>query len=316
MIINYGIEAAESPLKGRAVSVGVFDGVHLGHQKIFRRLVDEARRMGLEAVAVTFDPHPLTILSPLRSPKLLCTLDERLAYLVGLGLDRAVVLPFDRYWAELSACDFVSRVLVGELKVKALFEGPNFSFGKGGIGDCRYLETAGREFGFTVEVLDPAVVDGETVSSSRIRRALSAGRIDEANRCLGRPYALSGAVAHGDGRGRELGFPTANLEIDSRRVIPLRGVYAVWAEIPGCYHRLPAVINIGCRPTFPGRPAAIEVHLIDWSGDLYGRTLAVSFLKRLRDETKFDSPSELGAQLEKDCYQARQAAVYFASHSW
>ncbi len=309
MIVNHGLDGLEPSQTGRAVSIGVFDGVHLGHQKIFNRLVSEAARKNLEPVAVTFEPHPLSVLAPGKAPKYLCSMDERLAYLQELGLSRTVILPFNRELSGLMAWDFVGRILVNSLNAKAVYEGPNFSFGRSGSGDCRFLEDVGGELGFTVEVLEPALLDGEVVSSSRIRRALAAGRVEEANRCLGRPYRLSGMVIAGDRRGRELGFPTANLEIDPARCLPWRGVYAVMAKISGQTGLVPAMANIGLRPTFPGRLESFEVHLIDWSGDLYGQNLTVSFIRRLRDERKFARPEELISQLERDRQLARQAVA-------
>lgn len=305
MIVNHGLDNIEPSQQGRAVSIGVFDGVHLGHQKIFRRLVSEAIRKNLESTAVTFDPHPLSVLTPDRPPKHLMTLDERLTCLQEMGLNRAVVLPFDQELSGLMAWDFVERILVNALNAKAVYEGPNFSFGHGGLGDCRFLEEVGRELGFSVEVLAPALIDGEAVSSSRIRRALAAGQIDETNRCLGRPFRITGLVVRGDQRGRELGFPTANLEVDSSRALPRRGVYAVMTEVPGQAGAVPGMANIGLRPTFSGRPESFEVHLIDWNGELYGKNLAVFFIRRLRDERKFSGPAELIAQLERDRRQAR-----------
>ena len=289
---------------GRAISVGVFDGVHLGHRRIFGRLVEVARQRGLEPVGVSFDLHPLAVVAPDRVPPLLSTLDERARLLGELGVERLVVLPFDRELAGLTAEEFTRRVLVEALGARAVLEGSNFTFGRGATGNCRLLRRLGRELGFYCEVLPPVRAGGDIVSSSLIRRCLAEGRVDLAARYLERPYALPGLVVPGDRRGRTLGFPTANLEVAAERAVPGAGVYAVRVAVDKRSYG--GMANLGRRPTFAGERESLEVHLFDYAGDLYGREIVVSFVQRLRNEQRLSGPAELTAQLRRDMELARE----------
>jgi riboflavin kinase / FMN adenylyltransferase len=279
----------------RRVAVGVFDGVHLGHREVIA---------GNDTV-VTFDPHPLTVLQPDAAPKLLTRLDTK-ADLVGeLGVQELVVIPFDDAFARRSAQDFVDRVLVERLGATHVSVGRNFRFGHKAAGDAALLESDER---FETTVHELIEVEAETVSSSHIRGLVLAGEVEHAIAFLGRPFEVRGEVVRGDGRGRELGFPTANLVPDERLVRPDQGVYA--CRVDG----RAAAINIGVRPQFEtGRGVLIEAHLIDFEGDLYGQELRLEFLRRLRGEKLFSSVDALVEQIGRDVEQAREVCRAFAT---
>jgi riboflavin kinase / FMN adenylyltransferase len=291
-----------------ALTIGVFDGVHRGHQRLISRAAEIAAERGAAAAAVTFWPPPVAVLRPDAAPPLLTTLDERLDRLADLGrLDAAVVMPFDDALSRLSPEAFLDR-LDAFCRPIALIEGPDFAVGHKRAGNLAYLREAGERRGFTVETLE-VTDDGERISSSRIRALLSEGDLAGATRLLGRAYTLSGEVIEGDRRGRQLGFPTANLRLDPRKLLPARGVYAVRVRLPGesaeVFGHL-GVCNIGVRPTFGGEPRLlVEVHLLDASMDLYGLPLVLALVARLRDERRFSGIEELKAQIAADAAQAR-----------
>lgn len=299
----------EEKTGGGYVTVGVFDGVHRGHQQIIAGMTEVARLSGGIAIALVFDPHPAIALEttggqPLR---LLTTVEERAGLLATLGLDVLIVSPFTSTTARTPAGDFV-EMLVRDLGLVDLWGGPDFALGHRREGNVSFLRQLGTERGFSMRVVEPLVWEGDLVSSSRIRAALDAGDVRQAAGCLGRSYRLTGQIVHGDGRGCRLGVPTANLSPLAERLIPANGIYACLAraEHLGTY---PAAVNVGTRPTFPGtsadQAATVEAHLLDLNGDLYGQTLALDFVARLRDELAFSNVDALIAQMHKDIAQAR-----------
>jgi riboflavin kinase / FMN adenylyltransferase len=278
-----------APLVDRArhVAIGTFDGVHLGHRAV----------IGNADTVLTFDPHPLAVINPDAMPKLLMPFDIKRDVIAGLGVDELVVIPFDRSFQELPAERFVEEVLVGRLGAEQVRVGENFRFGKGAGGDPEFLASRPE---FRTEVVPMVDVEGETVSSTQIRALVAAGDVARAARFLGSPFMLEGEVVSGDGRGRELGVPTANIVPDPRYVVPGHGVYAAWA------HGHPAAVNVGVRPTFgTGRELLVESYLLDYEGDLYGETLRVAFVERMRGERRFDSVDALVERMRQDVEEVR-----------
>lgn len=295
----------ELSLPGCWLTVGVFDGVHLGHRRILRRLVEGARAERLPAVVLTFHPHPAAVLGKQPGLKVLSTPDERAALLAGLGVDHVVTLTFDHQLAGWSAEDFMHRVQE-RLHARALLVGYDFALGRGREGDVPRLTELGEQFGYSLESFAAVTIDGQVVSSRQVRADLLAGAVESAAAGLGRPYRVSGPVVHGDGRGRTIDIPTANIAYPPERVLPANGVYACRAHVGGESH--PAVVNVGIRPTFtPDRETInIEAHLLDLRGDLYDQELGLDFIARLRGEQKFTSVDALIAQIRADIQQARQ----------
>jgi riboflavin kinase/FMN adenylyltransferase len=288
------------------VTVGTFDGFHRGHQEVLREIVRRARAADRASVLVTFEPHPLEIVAPDRAPRLLTTLEEKLELWPLFDLDYVHVLPFTTDLREMSPARFVREVLVDRLRVGELVIGYDHGFGKDRKGDVDTLRGLAGELGFVVDVVGPVAVDTEAVSSTAVRRAVETGDLEAAARGLGRPYSVLGRVARGAGRGRELGYPTANLEPGRRKCLPPTGVYAVRVEVEGV--EWPAMANLGPRPTFGDARAGLEVHLLDWPGEeLYGARLHVEFVERLRGVLRFGDPAELAAQLAEDRARARAA---------
>lgn len=286
----------EARPRPRRVAVGTFDGVHLGHRRV----------IGGSDTVLTFEPHPVAVVAPHAAPKLLTTL-ERKAELIGeQGVDELVVIPFDREFAAQGAQAFIDEVLVERLGAERVAVGENFRFGHKAQGDTDLLRADGR---FDVNVEPLLEVDGEVVSSSHIRGLVLGGAVEYAGHLLGAPFAMAGEVVHGDGRGRELGFPTANLVPPEGYVVPGHGVYAARAMLAGEPEGIPAAVNVGVRPQFEtGRGELIEAFLIDWEGDLYGQPLEVQFLKRLRGERRFSSVEALVEQMAGDVETARRIA--------
>jgi riboflavin kinase/FMN adenylyltransferase len=282
-------------------TIGNFDGVHLGHRAILRRLGEWKRELGLPATVISFEPLPREYFGGRSRVARLVSLREKLELLHAFGVDRLLCLRFNEGLADLEAEAFVENILVAGLAVKHLVIGDDFRFGRGRSGDEALLERLGHTRGFGVSDAPTIVLDGGRVSSTRIRAALAVGDLDLAGRLLGRPYRLSGRVMHGDERGRLLGFPTANLAVRPR--VALSGVYAV--TVRGAVEdEVRGIANLGRRPTVGGEGTRLEVHLLDFSGDLYGRRLEVSFLHKLRDECRFDSLEMLTAQIRADREQA------------
>ena len=295
------------------VSIGAYDGVHLGHRAVIGEVMERARRQGRRAAVVTFDRHPAQVIRPDSAPFLLTDLDQKLELLAGTGLDYTDVIRFDEDRASESAQDFVETVLVDCLNAREVVVGEDFHFGHRRSGNVELLEEMGDRLGF--EVYGHKLVgrdgraarDDEQVSSTAIRRALHEGRLAEANSMLGRPHEMRGPVVEGDRRGRTLGFPTANVAIEPEMLMPADGIYAGTMEVRGSAHALPSAIYVGKRPTFYDDRAMtlLEVHALDWSGDLYGQQVAVRFMNRIRADARFASVDELTEQLKVDCEQAR-----------
>ncbi|HET9010856.1 MAG TPA: bifunctional riboflavin kinase/FAD synthetase [Gemmatimonadaceae bacterium] len=298
--------------RGTAITVGTFDGVHCGHQDVLARLVARARATGLPALLVTFEPHPLEVVNPAAAPLLLTTREEKLAALAATGLDLVAILPFTRELAAQSADAFVDRVLLERFHMRELLIGHDHGFGKGREGDVETLRSLGASRGFGVEVVPPVLTEaGEPISSSRIRRAVAAGRLEEAAAALGRDYAVAGRVIPGDARGRGLGFRTLNLQPESdRKLLPPDGVYAVDVRTPR--GRFGGMMNLGGRPTFGDERRMLEAHLFDADGDFYGDLVQVAFVRRLRDTMRFDGPDALKRQLADDERAARLALTPIA----
>ncbi len=302
MKVFHGIASA-AELSGCALAMGNFDGVHLGHQSLFQR----ARQLGTPA-ALTFDPHPGKVLQPELAPKLITLLPRKLELLEQYGLEAVVVQPFTSEYARTSPLDFESSVL-DTLGAKYLVVGSDFTYGAQRKGTVKRLATAAKSRQAQVQVAPPVSVDGVVVSSSRVREYILEGRVSAARRLLGRFFDLDGAVVPGQGRGRQIGFPTANVDTENE-LRPAPGVYAVrvrLADDPARESWLPGAANIGTKPTFGGTEVTIEVHLLGFSGQLYERRLRVQFVDRLRSEQRFGSVAELTAQIGRDLESARSA---------
>jgi len=299
----------------RAVIVpGNHDGVHLGHQALLARGRDRAERQGASTVALFFDPHPAAVLAPDRAPPALTTPERREELLLSLGADAVHRQAFDVGFAAQSPEEFVERVLVRELSAVSVVVGPDFRFGKGRAGDFDTLRALGRDHGFDVTRVAPIELEGERVSSTRIRTRLAEGDVEMATRLLGRVPDVAGTVVPGDQRGRTIGFPTANLDCEAV-VLPADGVYAVVARLEGGEGLVHGVANLGVRPTFAaGR--SVEVHLFDFDQDVYDRTMRVGFVARLRGEQKFDGLDALVAQIEKDAALARERLTAEGQETW
>ena len=281
----------------RHVAIGVFDGVHKGH----RAVIDDADTV------LTFDPHPLSVINPDAAPKLIMPFDVKRDVIDGLGVEELVVIPFNKEFMKILAEDFISNILVEQLGAKKVSVGENFRFGARAKGTPEMLAERGE---FETRIVPLVEVDGETVSSTRVRALVAAGEVDAAMRCLGAPFMVEGKVVEGDQRGRELGFPTANLVPDDRLVVPGHGVFAAFAN------GHPAAVNVGIRPTFEtGRGLLIESFLIDYDGDLYGQNLRVAFVSRLRGERRFPSVEDLIAQMHKDVDDAREILAKYENRS-
>jgi len=292
--------------RGGAVSIGNFDGVHLGHARIISELIAAARVAGGPAVVFTFDPHPVRLLRPAEAPPPLTWTDRKAQLLAELGVDVVIAYPTDEALLQLSADDFFQRIVQDALGARAMVEGPNFYFGRGRSGTIDVLRGLCDRSDVNMKIVEPLKVEGDFVSSSRIRKLLADGQVDEARRMLTHPYRLRGMVTHGAGRGAKIGFATANLAaIDT--LLPGLGVYAGAAYTDGV--RWPAAINVGPNPTFGEHALKMEVHLIDYSGQLYGQPLEVDFLSRLRDIQPFANVQALQAQLQQDITTSRRIAA-------
>lgn len=302
-----GLGGVPEDVKPSVATVGVFDGVHVGHQMLLRRVVERAREDGAKAVVVTFDRHPLELLNPPDAPALITTLRQRAEVFERLGIDVLLVLRFDEKFRRFPAEHFIDRVLVATLGVVHLVVGANFRFGHGGTGTVETLKEMGAEKGFTVEVFSLLGQEEapEAISSSLIRRQIAEGEVERVAEELGRPFRLEGHVVKGAGRGRGLGIPTANLEVPVKVILPKVGVYAGYLEWKGERH--PAVINVGYNPTFEDRDRPIvEVHALDFDADLYDKVIGVEFTHRLRDELKFPDADSLMEEIRRDIKKARE----------
>ena len=305
MKIFHGLENANI-LRPTVLTLGVFDGLHLGHQRIMQTVVERSKAANAVATAITFDPHPRAVLHPDSAPPLLQTLDQRLANFEVLGIEQAIVIAFDREFAAQPAEDFLTNIVHDRLHAKEVYLGKGFAFGKNRGGNIDLLRRMSKELGFFADEVEEVTLRGKRISSSKIRGLLAEGKINLARRMLGRPYGVEGMIIRGNRRGHTIGFPTANLH-PHNRVIPKFGVYATATLVGGVWRR--SITNIGVRPTFEkGAEPSIETYLFDFDGNLNGDVLRVRFLHRIREERKFSGIDELKAQIEKD---TKRALNYF-----
>ena len=288
--------------RNTVLTIGAFDGVHLGHQHLVGQMISRAKQTDCLSALLTFHPHPNAILMPDNPPKYLTTPGQKAMLLERLGLDILIILPFDLRLANTPARDFIARIN-GPLRIRELWIGQGFALGRGREGDVATLSLIGQQLGFEVRVVPPFTLDGQVVSSTRIRQLLAEGRVGEAARLLNRYHSLSGEVVHGAGRGRRYGIPTANLQVRANRAVPANGIYAVWAVVGD--ERRKGVVNIGYRPSFDNGERTIEVHILDFNENIYGCDLLVEFVQWLRPEQRFDSVNALYAQIERDIQQTR-----------
>lgn len=286
------------------LALGVFDGIHLGHQALIRRLVGGAGAAGATALAGTFDPLPGRVLAQDPPQSTLADAPERAELLLNAGADGVVIFTFDKAFSEQSAATFIRRVIAAG-DVQRIVVGPDFQFGHGREGVVGTLADLGEQLGFAVTAVEPIAMGGAVVSSTRIREALRSGDLATAESLLGRPYSIRGTVVHGEQRGRTLGFPTINVAPPQEKLLPRDGIYATWVTIDGQRYR--GATSLGVRPTFGGGPRKLESFLLDFSGDIYGHEAEVAFVERLRDELKYDSAEALSKQIALDVEQTRLA---------
>lgn len=305
MRIFHGTDNANI-LRGTVLTLGVFDGLHLGHQRIMEKVVSRAKEIGAVPTAITFDPHPRAVLHPENAPPLLQTLDQRLANFAFLGIEQAIVIRFDKAFAAQDAETFLHDIVHERLQAKEVYLGKGFFFGKNRGGNIELLRKMSKELGFFADEVSEVTLRGTRISSSKIRNLLAEGKVNLVRRMLGRPYGVEGQIVHGFERGRAIGFPTANLK-PNNRVIPKFGVYATATLINNEWRK--SITNVGVRPTFEDETApSIETFIFDFDGDLYGDVLRVRFLHRIRKERKFNGIEELRAQIERD---TKHALLYF-----
>ncbi len=286
------------------LTIGNFDGVHLGHQRIFRLVREKAREIGGESIVYTFDPHPVVVLAPERQPLLITPLEEKLRLIAQQGIDVSICAKFTQEYARQAPEEFIKNVFYDQIKIRHIFVGHDFTFGKDRRGNIALLMELGKKYGFHAEMVEAVRMDGLVISSTRIRQLIQQGDVREAAKLLGRFYLLKGQVVHGHGRGsKKLGFPTANVK-PAGELIPKPGIYAVWALYKG--RPYPGVANLGWNPTFQDQKFSVEVHILEFNRDIYSHPLGLEFVQRLRDEVTFPSPGELIAQIKKDVSQARQ----------
>ncbi|NJD56965.1 MAG: bifunctional riboflavin kinase/FAD synthetase [Nitrospirae bacterium] len=285
------------------VTLGNFDGLHLGHQELVRMVIRRAREINGKSMVVTFRPHPLKVLAPEKCPPLISIYEEKIQLFEKLGIDVLVKIPFSLRFAEMTPRQFVKEILCDTLGARDIFVGYNYRFGKGREGTTRTLKQMGEEFGFTVHEVDQISLNGEVISSTKIRQLLTGGDVEHAARLLGRPYAITGIVIRGDSRGKTLGFPTANIA-SKHSIIPADGVYAVKLFVRD--RCLDGIVNIGVRPTFDTHSLAIEAHVFDFNEDLYGEEITLFFIRKIREEKKFATAEALIDQITKDISAAKE----------
>lgn len=299
MNVIRGIENYRSKARPVCLALGNFDGVHKGHQLLIRTAVEKAVAQGGESVAFVFDPHPIQVLAPDKAPRLLVTPQRKAGLLEKMGLDTLIYAPFTREIAIWPPLDFVQRILIDKFRVSDVCVGFNYTFGHRGLGTPEILQQYGEQLGFKVEILAPVVFNGEPISSSSIRKAMEDGDIDTAYQMLGYYPLVEGIVVEGEHRGATIGFPTANLGVKPAYHLPAKGVYAALAEVNNKVYQ--CVVNIGTKPTFhPQYPLAVEAHIMDFNGNLYGQSMRLSLRAKIRDEQKFASVDELIAQIARD----------------
>jgi len=294
--------AKAQPDRDTLLTIGVFDGVHLGHKYLLSQLTKQAKEQNLLSGVVTFNQHPQELLSPQTKLPFLTDLAQRIDLIKGEGVEIIITLPFTTELAQLSAREFIN-LLKKHIRMRGLVLGHDFALGKGREGDVNSLSALGKAMDFTVTIILPIMVNGEVVSSTAVRNALTKGDMKRVLQLIGRPFSLNGCVTKGTGRGVELGFPTANLDIDPRQALPTDGVYATWSHIDGQIYQ--SMTNIGGQPTFGGSQRTIEVYILDYHNNLYGRKLKIDLVERLRGEKQFGTAEELKKQIAKDIKQGR-----------
>ena len=302
MILVTDLSNINKRFQSSIITLGNFDGLHLGHQELIRKIILRARETGGLSMVVTFRPHPLKILAPEKCPPLISIYEEKIQLFEKLGIDVLVKIPFTLDFSAMEPRDFVHDILVDLLGAKEIFVGYNYRFGKGRKGNTQMLRDLGIELGFIVREVEQVSLNGEVISSTRIRQLLINGEVEHAAKLLGRSYALCGIVVKGDGRGRGLGFPTANIA-SRHSIIPSNGVYAVRLLVRDKYYD--GIVNIGMRPTFDSKSMAIEVHIFDFDEDIYGEETTIYFAGKIREERKFDSAEALIGQITKDITAAK-----------
>jgi len=281
------------------ITIGSFDGIHLGHQTLFEETLNLSSALKSEPVVVSFDPHPRMVLFPESEFKLLTTLEEKIHLLSASRIKNILLIPFTKTLSELSPDLFVQEYIVDKLRAKGVIVGFNFRFGKKKMGNVDYLEQIAQKYNFIVKAVPPVILNGVTISSSTIRNLIAKAQIEEANKLLGRPYFILGKVIKGKGRGKNLGFPTANIEVSPLKMLPPAGVYAVLVTVNG--EKFKGALNIGKRPTFEEKDFSVEVYIFNFNREIYGKTLKVEIIKHIREEKKFSSTEELKTQIKKDC---------------
>ena len=296
------IEDPSLSMPGSVVTMGNFDGIHLGHQTLILRTVEDSKQQGFPSTVLTFEPHPLRVLAPERAPLLILSYDDKLALFQSFGVDIVIAQSFDRQFASIAADDFVRRFLVDRLKARKLWVGRDLRFGQSRRGEVNDLVRLAADGGFQVGVLDPILLQGVRISSSRIRQLVQEGRVDEVKPMLGRYHFVSGRVVTGHRRGRDLGFPTANISSPTE-VVPVNGIYATLLQIKN--EQWLSVSSIGVNPTFGDGPRTIESFILDFDGDIYGEPVKLSFVKRIREERKFVMIKDLVAQMHEDVNRAK-----------
>ncbi len=303
MKIYHGFNDKHLKLIPRGVAVGIFDGVHRGHRKILRRMLREAEEQKILSMVVTFNPHPDKILHPKKNNPILMSLEHRLEFFKKMGLAEVLVISFNKAFSKISREDFLRKLLRKRLGMRVLSVGHDFRFGRQGLGDAAYLAQQAKVLGFHLSVASPLKTRGEIISSTRIRRLIENGRLNEASKMLGRPVSVYGTVVRGHGRGRGLGFPTANLN-PHHETLPPHGVYAVWGFLNG--RKLKGILHIGQKPTFHDPALSVEVHFLGFRQNIYDREIELFFVSKLRNTKHFKNPDALAKAIQKDAAQARR----------
>jgi riboflavin kinase/FMN adenylyltransferase len=303
MIVFEGVSQIKEELKNPVVTIGNFDGVHLGHQAIFKKTIEKAHEIGGVSVVYTFDPHPLKVLDPDRFFPLITTREEKERVIEWIGIDALVSEPFTKDFAQLSTDEFVNDILCEKIQAKEIFIGPDYRFGRGRKGTTDLLKSLGEGCGIEIEILKNVVIEGKEVRSTMIRNCVLEGKVREAAKFLGRGYTLGGKVIRGKAQGKRLGIPTANIEPE-KDLYPRNGIFAVKALVENNY--VQGVLNIGDNPTFPGKGFSLEVHILDFDHDIYGSKIELIFVEKLRDEKIFETAELLVEQIKKDIIQARK----------
>ncbi|MBE9535741.1 MAG: bifunctional riboflavin kinase/FAD synthetase [Proteobacteria bacterium] len=305
MQVYRGMEGLEGKFDSPVITLGNFDGVHRGHLGIFKQLKAFATKRGVEAVLFTFEPHPVKVLRPELGPPLITTLSKKLKLIKDAGIDAVILADFTKEFAAQHPASFVDEILCDKLKIQMAVVGHDFTFGKGKEGTIELLSEKGATAGFDVHIVEALKINGEIVSSTKIRQHIAEGDVSIAASFLGRPYSVEGKVVRGDNRGKQLGFPTANIDVEGE-LFPGNGVYAVNVEVGG--NTMAGAANVGVRPTFDTKERSIEVHIVDFNGSIYGESIRVDFIDRIRGEIAFPSPEALSIQIQKDVAAAKEIA--------